>query len=88
MRHQPVRRLADVPHRMDAEEITFDDLLAGESDGQSMPQTYQQLLAGGFPRGGGLEALSAIQNLQDPDSRFSAVRSTYRGILELQQRTT
>jgi hypothetical protein len=86
MRHQRARRRVDI-HAMGAEdEITFNDLLAGEPATAVMPQSWAQLLAEGFPRGGGLAALDAIQNLADPDSRSVSLRNSYQQILDLQRR--
>jgi hypothetical protein len=67
------------------DEISFNDLLAGEAASPVIPHTYAQLLAEGFPRGGGLAALAAIQNLADPDSRFVSLRNKYQQILDLQR---
>jgi hypothetical protein len=73
---------------MDPDDITFDDLLDDEPAASEMPQSLEQLHADGFPRGGGLAALAAIQGLDDPDPRFASLRSKYRNLLELQQRET
>jgi hypothetical protein len=73
---------------MDPDEITFDDLLDDEPAASQVPQSYEQLHADGFPRGGGLAALAAIQTLEDPGSRFVSLRTKYRQLLELQQRET
>jgi hypothetical protein len=71
---------------MGTDEITFDDLLAGEPASPAIPQTFAELLADGFPREGGLPALAAIQTMDDPGSRFTSLRNRYRQILELQRR--
>jgi len=71
---------------MDLKEITFDDLLADESAGETVPQSYAQLQADGFPRGGGLAALQAIQHLADSDPRYEWLRNKYRQLLDQQQR--
>jgi len=51
---------------MNANEITFEDLLADEPACATSPMTFKQLLADGFPYQGGPEALSAIQRMPDP----------------------
>jgi len=71
---------------MDPDDITFDDLLDDEPATSEMPQTLEQLHADGFPRGGGLAALAAIQGLDDPDPRFASLRTKYGHLLEMQQR--
>jgi hypothetical protein len=71
---------------MDPDDITFDDLLDDEPAASEMPRNYAQLHADGFPRGGGLAALAAIQGLDDPDPRFASLQDKYRRLLELQQR--
>jgi hypothetical protein len=71
---------------VDPDDITLDDLLDDEAGSAPAPQSLGQLLADGFPIGGGMAALEAIQGLADPDSRFAMLRSGYRQILERQRR--
>jgi hypothetical protein len=71
---------------MDADEITFEDLLAGEPEGTAPARTFARLLAEGFPRGGGLAELAAIMQLEEPGPRFAAVRLGYLQIFATQHR--
>lgn len=70
---------------MGADEINYEDL--AEEPGQTaVPASFRQLLADGFPRGGGLKELAAIAGMQDSDTSIAAVRQGYRQILERQLR--
>jgi len=71
---------------MDANEITFEDLLTEEPSGASAATSYERLLAEGFPRKGGLADLANIAQMADSGSRFAALRKGYLEILELQSR--
>jgi len=68
------------------DEITLQDLLDDEPAGSTLPQTYAELLADGFPPGGGMAALAAVQNLADPDPGFGNLKDQYRQLLERQRR--
>jgi hypothetical protein len=70
---------------MNADEITFEDLLADEPACATSPMTFKQLLADGFPYQGGLEALSAIQRMPDPGPELVAVQHGYLQILKMQK---
>jgi hypothetical protein len=67
-------------------EITFEDLLGDEPGRAGPPMSLRELLANGFPRHGGLEALAAIEQMADQDPRLAEVRQRYLQILELQRR--
>lgn len=71
---------------MGAEEISFEDLLAGEPASALPPATFKQLLADGFPRQGGLAGLAAIEQMDDPGAQFSALRQEYLKIVKMQRR--
>jgi hypothetical protein len=86
MRHQGTARLAEVAVVMGSDEITFEDLLADGPVCGAPPRTFGQLLADGFPREGGMAALSAIAQMPDPSSKHAAMRHQYLQILELQRR--
>jgi hypothetical protein len=88
MRHQSLPLHADDPAAMDVKEITFEDLLAGESASVASPTSFEQLLADGFPHKGGLEGLAAILRMEHPGPRFVAVRQSYLQILQMQMRRT
>jgi hypothetical protein len=71
----------------DAHEITLEDLLDGEDPASAqLPGSLEQLLADGFPLGGGLPALAAIENMTAKDARAGAIHQGYARILELQRR--
>jgi len=67
---------------MDADEITFEDLLAEEPGSPAPASSFAQLLADGFPHKGGLAELAAIVQLPDPGPKSAALRQSYRQILE------
>jgi hypothetical protein len=70
---------------MDADDITFEDLMGGESGREAPPMTFEQLLADGFPHRGGLEGLAAIERMPDPGPRLAAVQRGYLQILKIQK---
>ena len=70
---------------MGAEEITFEDLLAGEPASAAAPATFKQLLADGFPHKGGLAALAAIEQMEEPPAQLAAVRQEYLRIVKMQR---
>jgi hypothetical protein len=72
---------------MSVDEITFQDLLAGEP-AAAAPSTFKQLLADGFPPQGGLAELAAIAQMEDPGEQFASVRQGYQQILKIQRRMT
>lgn len=86
MRHQPARQNAETAAVMDAEEITFEDLLTEEPGEATQVGSLDELLAEGFPQSGGLAQLTAIGRLADPGRRFVALQQRYLEILELQTR--
>ena len=67
---------------MDADEITFEDLLVEEPGSPAPAGSFAQLLADGFPHKGGLAELTAIVQLPDPGPKSAALRQGYRQILE------
>jgi hypothetical protein len=71
---------------MDVDDITFEDLLAGEPARPALPITFEQLLLDGFPHRGGLEGLAAIGSMPDPGPRLAGVRREYLQILKMQKR--
>ena len=71
---------------MDAREISYDDLvLDDEGSGTATPTSVEQLLADGFPRGGGLEALEAIAQLEAQGARQAALAGQVRQLLQEQR---
>ena len=82
MRHQAMAGNAETAGAMDADEITFEDLLEAEPSSTTPADSFAQLLADGFPHKGGLAALAAIRQLPDPGSRFAALQHAYHEILE------
>jgi len=73
---------------MGADEITFEELQAGEPARARPPTSFQQLLADGFPCQGGLAALAAIEQMADPGPELAEVRRQYLQIVEVQRRGT
>jgi len=73
---------------MGAEEISFEDLLAEEPAPAAPPATFKQLLADGFPHKGGLAALAAIEQMEEPPAPLAAVRQEYLRIVRMQRRGT
>jgi len=73
---------------MDADEITFEDLLDDEPGCAASPATFKQLLADGFPHKGGLAVLAAIERLEDPGPQLAPVRQGYLQILKMQRRAS
>jgi hypothetical protein len=71
---------------MGAEEISFEDLLADEPACAAPPATFKQLLADGFPHGGGLAALAAIEQMEEPGAQLADVRQEYLRIVRMQKR--
>jgi hypothetical protein len=71
---------------MSVDDITFEDLLANEPAPVAPPLTFKQLLADGFPHEGGLAALAAIEQMEDPGEQFASVRRGYLQILKIQGR--
>jgi len=86
MRHEPGPEGAETAAEMDAEEITFEDLLTEDPGEAAEVSSFAQLLAEGFPRRGGLAELAAIAQMADPDRRFAALQHGYGEILEAQNR--
>ncbi len=70
---------------MEEDDITFDDLLDDEPAG-TLPTSFSQLLADGFPREGGIAALDAISRLPDPDQRLAGLQRGFEQILQKQRR--
>jgi hypothetical protein len=71
---------------MDAREISFEDLVQDEdSSASQLPSSVDQVLAEGFPVGGGLEALEAIAGMSPDSARHAALPRQYRQLLELQR---
>ncbi len=71
---------------MGAEEVTFEELVAAEPARLGPPMSFKQLLADGFPSHGGVEGLTAIEQLPDPGPQFAELRRKYLQIVELQKR--
>jgi hypothetical protein len=71
---------------MGADEISFDELMAEETTGESLPQSFSQLLADGFPRGGGMAELAQIANLQVSNPKHAAAQKKFLQLLQLQLR--
>ncbi len=71
---------------MGEEEITLEDLMDGEAVPGALPATFEQLLVDGFPRQGGMAALVAITQMQDPGPRLAPVQLGYQQILRMQMR--
>ena len=86
MRHQRAAIRADDSGAMGEEEITLEDLMDEQPVPVALPATFEQLLADGFPRHGGMAALVAISQMQDPDPRLAPVRLGYQQILRMQTR--
>ena len=86
MRHKPAAEGAETATEMDAQEITFEDLLTEEPAETAEVSSFAQLLAEGFPRRGGLAELAAIARMADPDPRFAALQHGFLQILEAQNR--
>jgi len=86
MRHKPAAEGAETATEMDAEEITFEDLLTADPAEAAEVSSFAQLLAEGFPRTGGLAELAAIARMADPDCRFAALQHGFLEILEAQKR--
>jgi hypothetical protein len=86
MRHQRTAIRADQPGAMGEEEITLEDLMDEEPASAAAPATFEQLLADGFPRQGGMAALVAISQMQDPGARMAPVQLGYQQILRMQTR--
>jgi len=72
---------------MSVDEITFDDLLDDEPSNAGPITTMRQLRDTGFPPQGGLKALAAVQQLEDPDGELAALRQCYLQFLDIQKRT-
>ena len=70
---------------MDDDDISFDDLLDDEPAG-TLPVSFSQLRAEGFPRDGGLAELAVIAQLPDPEKRLVALQRGFIQILEKQRR--
>jgi hypothetical protein len=70
---------------VEEDDITFDDLLDDEPAG-TLPTSFSQLLADGFPREGGIAALDAISRLPDPDQRLAGLQRGFEQILQKQRR--
>jgi hypothetical protein len=87
MRHQGAGRHSDIPYAMGDDEITFEDLFAGDMPvSPGLPGSFPQLLDDGFPLGGGLPALAAIAQLAGTGSKIEAARRCYLEITEQQIR--
>ena len=71
---------------MGIDDITLEDLLAGDPVCVAPPATFQQLLVEGFPYKGGLEGLKAIEQMPDPGPQLAEVRQGYLQILKMQRR--
>jgi hypothetical protein len=71
---------------MGIDDITFEDLLAGDPACVAPPVTFQQLLVEGFPYKGGLEGLASIEQMADPGPQLAEVRQGYLQILKMQRR--
>lgn len=87
MRYRGAASNAENAGEMDADEITFADLLADEPVCAAPPKTFGQLLADGFPHKGGLPELAAIGQMEDPGPQLAAVRHRYLELLAVQGRT-
>ena len=87
MRHQRPRRHAETALAMDANEITFEDLLAAEPQSGAPADSFAQLLADGFPPKAGVAELAAIARMGDPGPKFAALRHRYQELLEAQLST-
>ena len=74
----------DIPE-VDDDDITFEDLLDDEPTGP-LPASFSQLLADGFPRNGGMAALTAIAQLPDPGTHLATLQRRYIQLLEKQRR--
>jgi len=85
MRHQQFPLVDDVAD-VDDDDITFDDLLDDEPEG-TLPVTFEQLRAEGFPRNGGVAELAAIARLPNPGEQLAALQRGFVQILEKQQRS-
>ena len=64
---------------MDDDDISFDDLLDDEP-ASTVPVSFAQLRADGFPRNGGMAELAAIAHLPDPGQHLAALQ---RGFLQI-----
>jgi hypothetical protein len=73
---------------MTVDDITLEDLMAGEPSRVRPPVSFQQLLKDGFPYQGGLEALAAIEQMPDPGPQLGDVRQGYLQIVAMQKRGT
>jgi hypothetical protein len=73
---------------MGEKEVTFEDLLDDDGACAAPPLTFEQVLACGFPYRGGLAALTAITQIEDPGPRLATVRQAYLQILSLQKRAS
>jgi hypothetical protein len=86
-RHQKPAQVTDTAYAMDADEITYEDLLSDDDPiHPGLPATFAQLLVDGFPAMGGMSALAGIAQLSDPPPRFAAVQRGYLQLLEEQRR--
>jgi hypothetical protein len=87
MRDQKSSFPAEVPDAMGVDDITFEELLAGEPTLRpTEPMSFKQLLKEGFPYQGGLERLALIEQMPDPGPQLAEVRRSYLQILEMQRR--
>lgn len=85
MRHEPGLDRAETAVEMDADDITFEDLLKEETGEPTEVSSLAQLLAEGFPRKGGLAELSTIAQMVDTSGKFAALQQRYVEILEAQK---
>jgi len=87
MRHEAASADAETAVVMDAEEITFEDLLTEEPGETTQVRSFAQLRAEGFPQKGGLADLAAIAQMADAGTTFAALQQGYLEILKMQGQT-
>jgi hypothetical protein len=88
MRYQRPPFPAEIPDAMGIDDITLEDLMAGEPalTRATSPLSFKQLLKDGLPLHCGLEWLAAIERLPDPGSPLSEVQRGYLQLLAQQRR--